>query len=127
MIVEGTARALALTALLLAFGSACDRADDPAPGAATAQAPTATAEADPGAGAASGQAAAVAPSPGPEAMRADPKGPEHFAGALVSLDELDRLLGDDASADHLRAHQEELFGTRDRVNLWMQDHPDDYR
>jgi hypothetical protein len=43
-----------------------------------------------------------------EAMRADPKGPEHFTGAPAMIDELDRAVGEDTFAAGLRAHREEL-------------------
>ncbi|MEV7618295.1 hypothetical protein [Streptomyces sp. NPDC089799] len=32
-----------------------------------------------------------------------------------------------ARASHLKNNQTLLFGTRDKINLWMQDHPEDYR
>ncbi|WP_424217293.1 hypothetical protein ACN20G_35000 (plasmid) [Streptomyces sp. BI20] len=62
-----------------------------------------------------------------EAMRADPKGPGHFPEPLRWIKELDRTLGGDHSARNLRAHEKQLIRTRDRINTWMQDHPDDYR
>ncbi|MEU1126838.1 hypothetical protein ABZ371_25480 [Streptomyces sp. NPDC005899] len=61
------------------------------------------------------------------AMRADPQGPGHFEEPLAWLTTLRTTLGDDASTQELEAHRDELIGTRDRVNTWMQGHPEDYR
>ncbi|MFD7227825.1 hypothetical protein [Streptomyces sp. NPDC059881] len=62
-----------------------------------------------------------------EAMKADPKGPGHFPEPIEWIAELRRTLGQDTSYENLKKHQKELVGTRDRINVWMQDHPDDYR
>lgn len=62
-----------------------------------------------------------------EAMKADPKGPGHFPEPIEWIAELRRTLGQDTSYENLKTHQKELVGTRDRINVWMQDHPDDYR
>ncbi|MFE9257583.1 hypothetical protein [Streptomyces sp. NPDC006879] len=61
------------------------------------------------------------------AMKADPKGPGHFPEPLAWIADLKEALGGDRSFDNLKKHQEELIGTRDKINTWMQDHPDDYR
>ncbi|MFF7814549.1 hypothetical protein ACFZCF_21920 [Streptomyces sp. NPDC007945] len=61
------------------------------------------------------------------AMKADPKGPGHFPEPIARMAELNETLGGDASYPNLKKHQKELIGTRDFINTWMQDHPDDYR
>ncbi|MFD5647714.1 hypothetical protein ACFWIP_39600, partial [Streptomyces anulatus] len=62
-----------------------------------------------------------------ESMRADDKGPGHFKKPLADLKILFDKLGDDRSEAHLETYFSEIVGTRDGVNTWMQDHPDDYR
>ncbi|MEV4881331.1 hypothetical protein [Streptomyces cyaneofuscatus] len=62
-----------------------------------------------------------------EAMRADPKGPGHFKQPLADMKVLFGKLGKDRSTPHLEKHFSEIVGTRDGINTWMQDHPDDYR
>lgn len=61
------------------------------------------------------------------AMKADPKGPGHFLEPIDLIEKLDARLGGDRSFENLKKHQDLLIGTRDRINTWMQDHPDDYR
>ncbi|NML50904.1 hypothetical protein HHL19_20580 [Streptomyces sp. R302] len=61
------------------------------------------------------------------AMKADPKGPGHFPEPIARMAELNETLAGDASYPNLKKHQKELIGTRDFINTWMQDHPDDYR
>ncbi|MGW1884994.1 hypothetical protein [Streptomyces sp. NPDC001970] len=61
------------------------------------------------------------------AMKADPKGPGHFPEPIAWIAELHRTIGADRSYPNLKKHKAELLGTRDRINVWMQDHPDDYR
>ncbi|MFE2857015.1 hypothetical protein ACFXJO_38595 [Streptomyces lavendulae] len=61
------------------------------------------------------------------AMKADPKGPGHFPEPIAAVAGLDRELGGDRSFENLKKHQSTLIGTRDQINTWMQDHPDDYR
>ncbi|MEE1938226.1 hypothetical protein V1L54_02130 [Streptomyces sp. TRM 70361] len=61
------------------------------------------------------------------AMKADPKGPGHFPEPVAWIAALRKDIGEDRSFANLEAHQDALFGTRDRINAWMQDHPDDYR
>ncbi|MFD3410870.1 hypothetical protein [Streptomyces cyaneofuscatus] len=62
-----------------------------------------------------------------EAMRADPKGPGHFKQPLADMKVLFGKLGKDRSTPHLEKHFSEIVSTRDGINTWMQDHPDDYR
>lgn len=62
-----------------------------------------------------------------EAMRADDKGPGHFKKPLADMKVLFDKLGDDRSEAHLEKYFSEIVGTRDGINTWMQDHPDDYR
>ncbi|MET7301775.1 hypothetical protein [Embleya sp. NPDC005575] len=61
------------------------------------------------------------------AMKADPKGPGHFPEPIALIRKLDAELGGDRSSENLRKHQTSLIGTRDKINTWMQGHPDDYR
>ncbi|MFD6244162.1 hypothetical protein [Streptomyces roseolus] len=61
------------------------------------------------------------------AMKADPKGPGHFPEPIARMAELNETLAGDASYPNLKKHRKELIGTRDFINTWMQDHPDDYR
>ncbi|MFF3314544.1 hypothetical protein ACFYV5_03405 [Streptomyces sp. NPDC003035] len=61
------------------------------------------------------------------AMKADPKGPGHFPEPIAWIKDLRTTLNGDRSTENLKKHRTELFGTRDRINTWMQDHPDDYR
>ncbi|MFE0330879.1 hypothetical protein ACFW08_29605 [Streptomyces sp. NPDC058960] len=62
-----------------------------------------------------------------EAMKADPQGPEHFREPLGWIAKLRAELGDDRSFENLKKHQSLLTGTRDKINAWMQGHPEDYR
>ncbi|MEV0240918.1 hypothetical protein AB0I06_13455 [Streptomyces sp. NPDC050674] len=62
-----------------------------------------------------------------EAMKADPQGPEHFKEPLAWIAKLRVELGDDSSFENLKKHQDLLTGTRDKINTWMQGHPEDYR
>ncbi|MFF9066281.1 hypothetical protein ACF09E_13090 [Streptomyces sp. NPDC014891] len=61
------------------------------------------------------------------AMKADPKGPGHFPEPIQHIAKLDEELGGDRSFENLKKHQPLLLGTRDKINTWMQGHPDDYR
>ncbi|WP_309061200.1 hypothetical protein [Streptomyces sp.] len=61
------------------------------------------------------------------AMKADPKGPGHFTEPIELIAELDAEVGGDQSFENLKKHRSTLIGTRDTINTWMQDHPDDYR
>ncbi|MER5738094.1 MULTISPECIES: hypothetical protein [unclassified Streptomyces] len=61
------------------------------------------------------------------AMKNDPKGPGHFPEPLRKMAELNEALGGDASFENLKKHEKQLVATRDFINTWMQDHPDDYR
>ncbi|WP_433545928.1 hypothetical protein ACQPZG_12800 [Streptomyces sp. CA-294286] len=60
-------------------------------------------------------------------MKADPKGPGHFSEPLAWLKALDAKLGGDRGTANLTKHKTSLIGTRDKINTWMQGHPDDYR
>nr|WP_097868691.1 hypothetical protein [Streptomyces sp. rh34] len=62
-----------------------------------------------------------------ESMRADAKGPGHFKKPLADMKVLFDKLGEDRTEAHLEKHFSEIVGTRDGINTWMQDHPDDYR
>lgn len=61
------------------------------------------------------------------AMKADPKGPGHFPEPIAAIAELDKELGGDRTFENLKKHQSTLIATREEINTWMQDHPDDYR
>ncbi|MEU1281984.1 hypothetical protein [Streptomyces sp. NPDC005805] len=61
------------------------------------------------------------------AMKADPKGPGHFPEPLAWVAALDKTLSGDPSTPNLETHRAKLVDTRDRINTWMQGHPDDYR
>lgn len=61
------------------------------------------------------------------AMKADPQGPGHFREPLAWMAELHKAVGEDTSFGNLKEHQEQLVATRDRINRWMQGHPEDYR
>ncbi|WP_405680357.1 hypothetical protein OG239_09495 [Streptomyces sp. NBC_00868] len=61
------------------------------------------------------------------AMKTDPKGPGHFPEPIDLIAQLDKELGGDRSFENLKKHQASLIGTRDKINTWMQGHPDDYR
>ncbi|MEU9699331.1 hypothetical protein [Streptomyces sp. NPDC047981] len=61
------------------------------------------------------------------AMKADPKGPGHFPEPIAWIEKLRTTLAGDTTYPNLKKHQTLLIGTRDRINTWMQDHPDDYR
>ncbi|MFF2852591.1 hypothetical protein ACFVT5_40820 [Streptomyces sp. NPDC058001] len=61
------------------------------------------------------------------AMKADPKGPGHFPEPIAWIDGLRTTLDGDTSTENLETHRTQLIGVRDRINVWMRDHPDDYR
>ncbi|OPC76765.1 hypothetical protein B4N89_45645 [Embleya scabrispora] len=61
------------------------------------------------------------------AMKTDPKGAGHFPEPIALIKALDAELGGDRSFENLNKHQTTLLRTRDRINSWMQGHPDDYR
>jgi hypothetical protein len=60
-------------------------------------------------------------------MKSSPKGSGHFAGPLTWIRSMQEALEGDFSFPNLKRHQKLLLGTRDKVNTWMQSHPDDYR
>ncbi|MFF4325525.1 hypothetical protein ACFYZT_03290 [Streptomyces sp. NPDC001591] len=61
------------------------------------------------------------------AMKADPQGPAHFPEPIALIAGLDRELGADHGFENLKQHQPALLATREQINTWMQDHPEDYR
>lgn len=61
------------------------------------------------------------------AMKADAKGPGHFKEPLAWTGDLRAEVGNDYSTANLEKHRTQLIGTRDRINTWMQGHPEDYR
>ncbi|MFE5088955.1 hypothetical protein ACFRCI_00805 [Streptomyces sp. NPDC056638] len=62
-----------------------------------------------------------------KAMKADAQGPGHFKEPLARISALRTTLNGDTSTADLEKHRSELIGTRDRINTWMQGHPEDYR
>lgn len=60
-------------------------------------------------------------------MKADRQGPGHFKEPLAWTGALRTRLAGDTSTANLEKHYKDLIGTRDRINTWMQDHPEDYR
>ncbi|MFJ8887522.1 hypothetical protein ACIRJR_29515 [Streptomyces sp. NPDC102402] len=62
-----------------------------------------------------------------KAMKADKKGPGHFKEPIAWIGTLRTTLDGDLATPNLEKHRGELIGTRDRINTWMQDHPEDYR
>ncbi|MFJ6705764.1 MULTISPECIES: hypothetical protein [unclassified Streptomyces] len=62
-----------------------------------------------------------------KAMEADPQGPGHFKEPRAWIAQLRTRLGGDKSFENLKKHQDLLTGTRDKINAWMQNHPEDYR
>lgn len=61
------------------------------------------------------------------AMKADPKGPGHFPEPIAWIAGLRTTLDGDTSTQNLETHRTQLIAVRDRINDWMQDHPDNYR
>lgn len=62
-----------------------------------------------------------------KSMKADSGRPGHFKEPLGLLNTLRTKLADDSSTANLEKHFDDLIGTRDRINTWMQGHPEDYR
>ncbi|MFE9854705.1 hypothetical protein [Streptomyces sp. NPDC005780] len=62
-----------------------------------------------------------------KSMRADAGGPNHFKEPMAWISALRTTLAGDTSTDNLEKHRKQLLGTRDRINTWMQGHPEDYR
>ncbi|MEV0786805.1 hypothetical protein AB0I52_28360 [Streptomyces sp. NPDC050423] len=60
-------------------------------------------------------------------MKADQRGSGRFEEPLAWTAALRTTLAGDTSTANLEKHFKDLTGTRDRVNTWMQDHPEDYR
>ncbi|MEV6012707.1 hypothetical protein AB0M29_38720 [Streptomyces sp. NPDC051976] len=61
------------------------------------------------------------------AMKARPDGKSHFAKPIAWITQMQTTLGGDVSFTNLKKHQSLLTGTRDKINTWMQSHPEDYR
>ncbi|MEV0575841.1 MULTISPECIES: hypothetical protein [unclassified Streptomyces] len=61
------------------------------------------------------------------AMKVDDGRPNHFKEPLGWLSTLWTGLAGDISTANLEKHFDDLTGTRDRINTWMQGHPEDYR
>ncbi|MGW4227157.1 hypothetical protein ACWEG1_27290 [Streptomyces bauhiniae] len=62
-----------------------------------------------------------------DSMKASPKDSAHFSAPLAWTDKLRETVGTDPSFPDLKHHQKLLLDTRDKVNTWMQSHPEDYR
>ncbi|MFI6859484.1 hypothetical protein ACIBKZ_06180 [Streptomyces sp. NPDC050421] len=62
-----------------------------------------------------------------KSMKAQSGGPDHFKEPLRWLSILHAKVADDSSTANLEKHFDDLVGTRDRINTWMQGHPEDYR
>ncbi|MEU9200583.1 hypothetical protein [Streptomyces sp. NPDC048332] len=62
-----------------------------------------------------------------KSMKADGGGPNHFKEPMGWIGALRTTLAGDTTTDNLEKHRRQLLGTRERVNTWMQGHPEDYR
>ncbi|TXS39305.1 hypothetical protein EAO72_21055 [Streptomyces sp. or43] len=62
-----------------------------------------------------------------KSMKADAGGPDHFKEPMARISALRTTLAGDTSTANLEKHRKQLLGTRDRINTWMQGHPEDYR
>ncbi|WP_326661805.1 hypothetical protein [Streptomyces sp. NBC_00385] len=62
-----------------------------------------------------------------KSMKADAGGPNHFKEPMAWISALRTTLAGDTSTASLEEHRKQLLGTRDRINTWMQGHPEDYR
>jgi ABC-type transport system substrate-binding protein len=60
-------------------------------------------------------------------MKASSEGPAHFKQPLAWINQMRTTLAGDSSFPNLKSHQALLTGTRDKINTWMQSHPEDYR
>ncbi|MCQ4044685.1 hypothetical protein ACFOSC_17925 [Streptantibioticus rubrisoli] len=60
-------------------------------------------------------------------MKASSEGPAHFKQPLAWINQMRSTLAGDSSFPNLRKNQALLTGTRDKINTWMQSHPEDYR
>jgi hypothetical protein len=61
------------------------------------------------------------------AMKASPEGKGHFAKPLAWIAQMQTTLDGDFSFTSLKKQQSLLTGTREKINTWMQSHPEDYR
>ncbi|WP_406450528.1 hypothetical protein OG782_13170 [Streptomyces sp. NBC_00876] len=62
-----------------------------------------------------------------KSMRAGNDGPSHFKQPLAWMGALRTTLAGNTDTANLEKHYKDLIGTRERVNTWMQGHPEDYR
>lgn len=60
-------------------------------------------------------------------MKASPREPAHFDVPVGLIAQLQTTLHGDFSYANLKTHRTLLISTRDKVNTWMQGHPEDYR
>lgn len=60
-------------------------------------------------------------------MKDDGGGPNHFKEPIGWISALRTELAGDSTTANLEKHRKQLLGTRDRINTWMQGHPEDYR
>jgi hypothetical protein len=60
-------------------------------------------------------------------MKASSEGAAHFSTPLTWIGQMQTELHGDFSFTNLDKHQSLLVATRDKVNTWMQSHPEDYR
>ncbi|WP_328888847.1 hypothetical protein [Streptomyces sp. NBC_00316] len=61
-------------------------------------------------------------------MKAYPNGgTDHFGEPVVRIATRRRTLNGDTSGVNVEKHPSKPFGTRDRINTWMQGHLEDYR
>ncbi|MEV6307653.1 hypothetical protein AB0M10_03510 [Streptomyces sp. NPDC051840] len=61
------------------------------------------------------------------AMKTDDQGPGHFPEPIAWIGTLRTALKGDLGIENLEKHRTLLLGTRDKINTWMQGHPEDYR
>ncbi|WP_030911836.1 hypothetical protein [Streptomyces sp. NRRL F-5126] len=62
-----------------------------------------------------------------DSMKASPKGHAHFAAPIARIRAMQHDFKGDFSFPSLKQHKQLLTATRDKVNAWMQGHPEDYR
>ncbi|WP_326736396.1 hypothetical protein [Streptomyces sp. NBC_01022] len=62
-----------------------------------------------------------------KSMRADTERPDHFKEPLARISALRTTPAGDNSTANLEKHRKQVLGTRDRINTWMQGHPEDHR
>ncbi|MBP0458339.1 hypothetical protein [Streptomyces montanisoli] len=62
-----------------------------------------------------------------DSMKASPEGDGHFAAPIARIRAMQQAFKGDFSFPNLKQHKQLLTTTRDKVNTWMQGHPEDYR